>query len=120
MKNEIITTIREIIDDCWEGFEVVTTKRTIRVCISNSNNCCESWGHLASDDNLAQYVGANLLEVASVDTAFNKNTDPGDIDEGTVDFVDFVTSAGKFQLAVYDSHNGYYGHSVEITGLGAN
>ena len=119
MKNEIITTIREIIDDGWEGFEVVTTKRTIRVCISNNTNCCESWGHLASDDNLAQYVGANLLEVASVDTAFNKNTDPGDIDEGTVNFVDFVTSAGKFQLAVYDSHNGYYGHSVEITGLGA-
>ena len=115
-KAEIIKSIEEI-NDAWEGFQVTTSKRTIRVCIDNDQSCCESWGHLASDDDLQQYVGAKLLSVASVDNAFNSRTDPGDIDEGSISFVDFVTSRGKFQLAVYDNHNGYYGHSVEITGL---
>lgn len=115
-KKEVILKIGEI-DDQWEGFEVVTDKRTIRVCISNDQCCCESWGHLASDDDLAQFVGAKLLEVRAVDTALNTKTNPGDIDEGDVNFVDFLTDRGKFQLAVYDSHNGYYGHSVDITGL---
>jgi len=115
-KTEIIEKIEEINDD-WEGFQVTTSKRTIRVCIDTNKNCCESWGHLSSDDDLQQYVGAKLLLVASVDEAFNSRTDPGDIEEGTTTFVNFVTSKGNFQLAVYDNHNGYYGHSVEVTGL---
>jgi hypothetical protein len=114
--NEVIKSIREVNDD-WEGYEVTTNGRTIRVCISNSSCCCELWGHLSSDDDLQQYVGANLRSVTSVDKALNTKTDPGDIDEGTVYFVNFNTDRGKFQLAVYDAHNGYYGHSVEITGL---
>lgn len=117
--NEVIKSIREVNDD-WEGYEVTTNGRMIRVCISNSSSCCESWGHLSSDDDLQQYVGANLRSVTSVDKALNTKTDPGDIDEGTVYFVNFNTDRGKFQLAVYDAHNGYYGHSVEIveiTGL---
>ena len=113
---EIIKSIAEVNDD-WEGFEVGTSTRTIRVCISNNQCCCESWGHLSSDDDLQQFVGAELIGVATVDTAMNKKTDPGDLDEGDVSFVDFETDRGKFQLAVYDCHNGYYGHSVEITGL---
>lgn len=114
--DEIIKSIREV-DDNWEGYEVVTNGRTIRVCISNGSNCCESWGHLSSDDDLQQYVGAKLLSITSVDKALNTKTDPGGIDEGSVYFVNFNTDRGKFQLAVYDSHNGYYGHSVDITGL---
>jgi hypothetical protein len=113
---EVIKKIEEI-DDNWEGFQVHTSDRVIRVVIDNDQSCCESWGHLASEDDLQQFVGAELLGVESVDTAMNTKTDPGDIDEGTVSFVNFNTNRGKFQLAVYDSHNGYYGHSVEITGL---
>jgi hypothetical protein len=39
---------------------------------------------------------------------------PGEICNGTAYFVNFYTSKGMFQLAVYDSHNGYYGHSFYI------
>jgi hypothetical protein len=116
-KAEIIKKIEEVDDQDWDGFQITTSKRTIRVCIDNGQQCCEGWGHLASDDDLQQYIGAKLLSVAYVDTAFNSRTDPGYLEEGDVSFVDFVTSQGKFQLAVYDCHNGYYGHAVEITGL---
>lgn len=116
MSEEIIKSIGEI-DDNWEGFEVVTSERTIRVCISNDSSCCESWGHLASEDDLQQFVGAKLLSVSVVDEQLNSKTDPGYLDEGEISFVNFDTDRGKFQLAVYDCHNGYYGHSVDITGL---
>ena len=113
---ETIISIAEVNDD-WEGFEVVTSTRKIRVCISNGQCCCESWGHLSSDDDLNQFSGATLLGVSSVDTALNTKTDPGNINEGSIEFVNFDTDRGKFQLAVYDCHNGYYGHSVDISGL---
>lgn len=113
---EIITKIEEVNDD-WEGFRVTTSTRTIDVAISNSPNCCESWGHLASVENTNDYVGAELISVSVVDTAFNKLSDPGDIEEGTATFVNFVTDRGTLQLTVYDAHNGYYGHSVKLSGL---
>jgi hypothetical protein len=35
-------------------------------------------------------------------------------DEGGIQFVDFVTDKGVFQLAVYNAHNGYYGHGILV------
>ena len=29
-------------------------------------------------------------------------------------FIDINTSVGKLQFAIYNTHNGYYGHEVEI------
>jgi hypothetical protein len=114
--SEIIKAIEEVGDE-WEGFEVTTSDRIIKVCISNGQYCCESWGHLASEDDLQQFVGAELLNVSSVDKALNVKTDPGAIEEGVVSFVNFDTNKGRFQLAVYDCHNGCYGHAVDITGV---
>lgn len=113
---ELIEKIEEVCD-AWEGFVVKTSTRTIRVCIDNNASCCESWGHLSSDDDLQQYVGAELLKVASVDTMLNLKTDPGELDAGDIQFVNFDTDRGRFQLAVYDSHNGYYGHEINIEGI---
>lgn len=111
---EVIKSISEV-NDAWEGFHVETNLRTIKVCINNDQCCCESWGHLASEDDLLSFVGAKLLGVESVDSALNTKTDPGYIGEGTTYFVkNFLTDRGKLQLAVYDAHNGYYGHSVDI------
>jgi len=115
-RGEVIKEIY-VIDEAWEGFHVLTNKRSIEVYISNDACCCESWGHLSSVDDPQEFVGAKLLSVTSVDSALNEKTDPGDIDEGTVYFVNFKTDRGILQLAVYDNHNGYYGHSVQITGL---
>ncbi len=100
-----------------DGYEVKTTKHTYYVLIDNEQSCCESWGYFASEDNLQYYVGAELLEVRLTDTALNQQVvdESGYYeDEGGIQFVDFVTDRGVFQLAVYNAHNGYYGHGVLV------
>jgi hypothetical protein len=111
---ETILKIEELRDDNWDGYQITTDKRTLNVAVDNGQSCCEGWGYMSSEDDLQQYIGAALLKVESVNSALNAKTEPGDIDEGTVYFVNFYTSRGMFQLAVYDSHNGYYGHSFKI------
>jgi len=115
---EIITDIQEVeslrkdhTDYC--GFYIETTKQTILLLISNGASCCENFGYLHSEDNLEDFVGAELLKVEKVDTKLEKTT-LNDVDEGECIFINLETSKGTCQFAVYNSHNGYYGHSVFI------
>ena len=100
-----------------DGYKVVTDQHTYHVLIDNDQSCCESWGYLASDDDLAQYVGATLAEVRLTDKALNQQVVEASgyyEDGGGIQFVDFVTDRGVFQLAVYNGHNGYYGHGILV------
>jgi hypothetical protein len=102
-----------------EGWEVVTDNTTIFILIDDQSSCCESWGYISSDDNPSDYVGAELLDVVLTDTALeNFSTKAKEemkyLDEGGVQFVTFKTSKGDFQLAVYNAHNGYYGHGILV------
>lgn len=103
----------------YDGYRVTTVKHTFMVLISNEQNCCEEWGYLSSNDDLDYYIGAVLREVKLTDTALNQKVlDKPALeyfDSGGVQFVDFATNKGTFQLAVYNGHNGYYGHSVFVT-----
>jgi hypothetical protein len=106
--------------DSMEGYRVVTTEHELLILIDNQSSCCESWGHVASDDDLASFVGSDLLEVRLTDTALNQviidkhGCAEYGFDEGGIQFVDLVTSRGKLQLAVYNAHNGYYGHGIVV------
>lgn len=103
--------------DNMDGYEVETDQHIFRVLISNEQSCCEDWGYLASEDDLATFVGTELQEVRLTDTALNtaKVEASGYYeDQGGIQFVDFVTDQGTFQLAVYNSHNGYYGHGILV------
>jgi hypothetical protein len=111
MKKETILKIEELKDDQQDGYKITTDKRELNVAVDNRQCCCESWGYMASEDDLEKFIGSTLLRIESVDSALNPKTDPGEICNGTAYFVNFYTSKGMFQLAVYDSHNGYYGHS---------
>lgn len=101
-----------------DGYKVVTEDHEMAVLIDNGQSCCESWGYFSSDDDLQQYIGAELKEVNLVDVALNvkKVEDNGAnfLDEGGIQFVNFVTDKGTFQLAVYNVHNGYYGHGIVV------
>ena len=100
-----------------DGYAVTTDKHKYMVMIDNSQSCCESWGVVESQDDLNYFVGAQLLEVNLTDTALNtKIMDAvrGWSGESEIQFVTFVTNLGAFQVAVYNSHNGYYGHSVLV------
>lgn len=101
-----------------DGYVVETDKHIFRVLIENGQSCCESWGYLTSEDDLIQFIGNELLEVNLVDTALkqavvDKEAEYG-FDDGGIQFVNFVTDRGVFQLAVYNAHNGYYGHDIVI------
>ena len=101
-------------DGCYEGYKVVTDNQTILVLVSNSDQCCESWGRLASDDDLQQFIGANLIRLTHTDTALNTKVVPDYLDDGGTMFLTFETDRGNFQLVVYNAHNGYYGHRAKI------
>ena len=100
-----------------DGYKVVTDKHVFYVLIDNGQSCCESWGYFSSEDDETPFVGSELLEVKLTDTALNQQAvDKSDYydDEGGIQFVDFVTDKGTFQLAVYNAHNGYYGHGILV------
>lgn len=103
----------------FEGYEVVTSKQTILFGIDNHSDCCESWGHLSTEDNLDEFVGATLLGITRTDEALNTefakkvNGEYG-LDDGGAIFITLETSKGNLQFVVYNSQNGYYGHSVEL------
>ncbi|NLW78739.1 MAG: hypothetical protein GXY32_04930 [Ruminococcaceae bacterium] len=101
----------------YDGYRVVTDNNTYHVLIDNGQSCCESWGYVCSEDDPQQFVGADLLEVVLTDTALQTapiSEAASYLDEGGIQFVDFKTDKGTFQLAVYNGHNGYYGHSIII------
>ena len=101
----------------YDGYEISTDENQYYVLINNGQSCCENWGYLSSDDNLDYFVGAELIEVKLTDVALNqKVVEESNYydDGGGIQFVDFVTDKGVLQLAVYNAHNGYYGHSILI------
>lgn len=100
-----------------DGYKIETDKHTFHVLIGNAQTCCEEWGYFSSDDNHKYFLGAELLEVNLTDKALNQTK----VDEsgycagyGGIQFVDFVTGRGVFQLAVHNYHNGYYGHPILV------
>jgi hypothetical protein len=100
----------------FDGYKITTDQQEILCLISNGQSCCESWGIFESQDDYSDFIGATLNDVKIVDTAlnvekWNKDFEYG-LDAGGVMFVNFETDAGTFQLAAYNSHNGYYGHSA--------
>lgn len=102
----------------FDGYAVRTDKHDYFLLISNGQKCCEKWGYFESQDDLSYFLGAELLEVSVTDTALNKRVFEGNehadgwLREDECMFVDFSTDKGLFQLAVYNSDNGYYGHDV--------
>lgn len=100
----------------YDGYRIKTEKYEFNILISNEQNCCEDWGYFYLNDDEQEFVGANLLEVNVTDVALNKQkveeTSPWGFDGGGIQFVDFVTDKGVLQFAVYNGHNGFYGHSI--------
>lgn len=101
-----------------DGYKVETDKHVFHVLIDNNQSCCEDWGYMTSEDDLKNFIGTELREVRLTDTALNQaridEEVPYGFDEGGIQFVDFVTDRGVFQIAVYNAHNGYYGHGILI------
>lgn len=124
-KGEVIISITDVSDlphpqlyNSGEGFVIRTTKQEIKILIANSSNCCENWGHFSTNDNVDDFIGARILGIKLTNEALNtqmiKDKFEYGFDGGGIQFVDIETNLGSLQFAVYNSHNGYYSHSIII------
>ena len=101
-----------------EGYKITTDKgHELLVLIDNGQSCCEDWGYFSSEDDLENFIGAELLKVNLVNSELRvglvkQKTDY--VEEDSCMFVNVETSIGTLQLTVYNEHNGYYSHSVKV------
>lgn len=117
-----ILSIEEIFNATYEGsnmdgWKVITDETIVLVLIDNYQSCCESWGYFSSEDDYTPFIGSELKEIQLTNIALNQKQiieKYGDWFEDMIQFVDFVTDKGVFQLAVYNDHNGYYGHDIAV------
>lgn len=111
---EVYTRYQEM----YDGYMITTNKQNIYVLISSGQNCCEQYGYISFQDDLKQFIGSELLSLSVVDTTLNTQTldskFPYGFDGGDIVFVHFETTVGTMELAVYNAHNGYYGHRAKI------
>ena len=100
----------------FDGYRVTCSDDSkYSVVVDNEQDCCESWGYLTSEDNLSEFIGAQLLDVTVTDEVLNtKVLEPNSLQAEDCVFVTFQTDRGAFQLVAYNQHNGYYGHEVII------
>jgi len=119
---EIIKNIEEITEktleggwDCYDGYKITTDKQEILLLISNGQNCCENWGYFMSNDNINDFIGAELLEVKLVNDCLDvKKLQDMYMEETSCMFVNFETNRGTLQFTAYNSHNGYYSHTAKV------
>lgn len=103
----------------YDGYKVKTTEHEYLILIDNGQCCCESWGYFDSADNTNDFIGKELMSVELTDVALSKEKleESGYYggDCGGIQFVDFNMADGTvLQFAVYNDHNGYYGHPILV------
>lgn len=113
---EKILSIEEAVFDRKDGYIITTDAQEIRLGIDNEQSCCEEWGCIISEDDTTEFIGAYLLDVTVVDGDLNTlPIDPGMfIDDLCTMFVNIETTKGTLQFALYNYHNGYYGHTATV------
>lgn len=96
-----------------DGYTIVTDKQIINIGMTMDTSCCESPGYFMSEDNLDEFIGAQLVSVDIVDQ-YLKPEQMVKIYDGGVMFVNFTTDRGVLQFVAYNMQNGYYGHYAVI------
>ena len=111
-----ILEIKEYWNEEYDGYEIKTENDTYYFLIENGQSCCENWGYISSDEDLSKYIGKELLSIDVVNRGCKKIVDILDDDCVYEDDCVFInlnfSDMSELQLAVYNSHNGYYGHEV--------
>lgn len=102
----------------YDGWKIITDENEYHILINNGQSCCESWGYIVSENNFSEFIGKDIKDVRLTDTKLNNSSVYSDLehlDAGGVQFVNFEFSDGcVLQFAVYNGHNGYYGHGIII------
>ncbi len=119
---ETILRITEVFDrrrdntGTYDGYDVVTSKRTLFLGISNSQQCCERWGYLTTPDDPNEFVGAELIAVNLFGESISGKREQVNFEseDTNAEFINVETDRGTLQFALYNYHNGYYGHTCVV------
>ncbi len=119
---ELISSIKELEEGHFgkmyrgfEGYEIKTDKHAYALLIDDGQQCCEDFGYFSTPDDIEDFIGAELLKIEIVrsDCSVEEVESHSQVFQADeVQLVNFVTSLGVFQLAVYNVQDGYYGHKV--------
>lgn len=98
------------------GYKITTTQDNYYLLIEDGQQCCECWGYISSDEDLTKYIGKKLVSIDVIDDGYNKVMDilkEVYAEECLCVFINLrFEDMSELQFAVYNSHNGYYGHDV--------
>ena len=90
------------IKNCWQEFD--------------GYQSCEEFGYIITNDEIKDFIGAELLGISITDKALNNKRikELEDLYEGGAMFVNLEANKGLLQFVAYNSHNGYYGHDAVL------
>lgn len=117
--NLTISSIQETTYNDKSGYHVsVENGDDVYVLIEKSQQCCEDWGYLVVADgeseDFSYFYGATISKIEAIDGESYDSEDVWTDKYSFACFVRFHTNRGVFTLAVYNSHNGYYSHDIQI------
>ena len=97
----------------YDGFVVTTDKQEIKLGICNGQSCCENWGYFITNDEIEEFIGADVSDVVIVDACLSSEKAPK-LYEGAATYINIETSKGTLQFTAYNEHNGYYLHEAVV------
>lgn len=103
------------------GYVIITSQNIYELRIDNAEQCCENWGYMITEEDcMEKFIGSQLLLIKVTDNFYNTEL-LQDVNKltlcdgnGGIIFITFCTTVGDFQITLYNEHDGYYGHTVEI------
>lgn len=102
----------------YDGFRIKTSEKELILAISDGQNCCENWGTISTEDDFEEFIGTEIRNIliteGSLTSKLMENLSKEYVSSDDTEFITLETTKGTLQFAVYNSHNGYYGHSVYI------
>jgi len=122
-------------ENSYGGYRITTDEQEINLLISNDQSCCEKWGYFFCNEEVDEFVGAELHSISLTDTALhtetfwekapkatsynyeNKVRVPREFGADAFEqlmFVNLETDRGTLQFVAYNDHNGYYGHQARV------
>jgi hypothetical protein len=112
--DEVLGRSGKYSDPEYLGYAIRTNKQTIKLLISQEQDCCETFGvYLKTPEGVERegdLIGARVLKVGW-------GRDHSD-DESDEDFdcpcarVEIMTNKGQLQIVAWNDHLGYYPHGV--------
>lgn len=101
-------TIRSITFD-GDYLRLMFESDRVLTITDHGQSCCEN-RYMTTDDNLADFVGAGLLNIAIKELPIPLSQYGQDsLGEHEVVFLEVVTTKGSFVITNHNEHNGYYG-----------